>query len=94
LPPSAVVYKIPLVSSKYPSDTVLNNGAKINVKNNVGVSPLYGAAKGGHINVVKKLIEKGADVNTKNEDGISALQRASETGHKEIVQMLKRKGAK
>ena len=33
--------------------------------------PLYWAADGGHIDIVKCLIEKGAEVNSKDDEGVS-----------------------
>ena len=46
----------------------------------------------GHLDVVKKLIEKGANVNQKYDYAKTALMKASEAGYLEIVKKLIEKG--
>ena len=49
---------------------------------------LIHAAKNGHINVVKKLLEMGFSPNEKNKFGHDAREYAFRKGHKEIVELL------
>ena len=74
---------------------LIDNGAKVNTKNEYGRTPLYGARK----EIAELLINKGADVNTKDENGRTPLlslmkdeSRASkEIG--EIAELLINNGA-
>jgi serine/threonine-protein phosphatase 6 regulatory ankyrin repeat subunit B len=56
-------------------------------------TPLILASAGGHVNIVKALLEKRADVEASNHSRAVALSYASEKGHAEIVQMLLAAGA-
>ncbi|MGO9568404.1 MAG: ankyrin repeat domain-containing protein [Desulfomonilaceae bacterium] len=69
-------------------------GADVNAKDNHGWTALMEAAKTGHLDVVKLLLDEGADVNAKDNYGWTALKIAEEDGHKEIVELLKAHGAK
>jgi ankyrin repeat protein len=60
----------------------------------LGEFPLLYATGGGHVDVVKILIEYGAKVNWKNHYGRTALVTAREEGYKEIEKMLINAGAK
>ena len=51
-------------------------------------TPLFEAAKNGHIDTVRLLLEKGAKPNIPDEYGDSPLKAAAGKGHKEVVQML------
>jgi ankyrin repeat protein len=55
--------------------------------------PLVLAARDGHIDTVKALLDKGADVNAKADKGFTALQAAAASGHTEIVRLLLARGA-
>ena len=55
---------------------------------------LVAAAKRGHLEIMKVLLDYGADVIAKAfEWGHTALQIASEKGHTDIVKLLKWAGA-
>lgn len=48
---------------------MLNDGAKINIKGDIGNTPLHSAVIGGHADVVKLLIASGADPEVENDYG-------------------------
>lgn len=56
-------------------------------------SALLLAARGGHLDLVRLLIEKGADVNYKSDNG-SALTHAILSGNEAITRLLQENGAK
>jgi uncharacterized protein len=56
-------------------------------------TPLMGAARGGHLEVVKALIALGADPNAKSLYDDTALMEAVENGNVEVVRLLLDKGA-
>merc|ERR1712136_686195 len=57
----------------------------------VGITPLIGAANGGHLDVCKYLLRKEADVNTEVDDGTSrtALHAASNMGFASVEDLTK-----
>ena len=74
---------------------ILNSKVDIEVRNREGSTPLYVAAKRGHLNVVKLLAEKGADVNALGGVvGFTPLHQAAGFYHKEVVRYLLDHGAK
>ena len=52
---------------------LVGNGADINTKSTLGLSPLMYAASCSFLEMAKLLIEKGADVNEKTEEGMTPL---------------------
>eukprot|EP00731_Ephydatia_muelleri_P034976 Em0089g7a len=54
-----------------------------------GCSPLHVSCYGGHLDVVKTLLEAGANINQAMKDGKTSLDLAVERGHNETVQLLK-----
>jgi ankyrin repeat protein len=64
-----------------------------NAKDNRGDPPLSLAARQGHCEMVKKLLETGADINGYGKHYGSALQIASFIGHTQVVKTLLDKGA-
>uniref|UniRef100_A0A914HAW4 ANK_REP_REGION domain-containing protein n=1 Tax=Globodera rostochiensis TaxID=31243 RepID=A0A914HAW4_GLORO len=53
-----------------------------------GFSPLYLAAREGHLEVCKLLIAKGADTNQKTNNGVSPWLIACGKGRADIVQLF------
>ena len=71
----------------------LENGANIEIKNDVGATPLIFASAKGQKEVVALLLDKGANVNAKTSTGITPLMAASAGGYADIVKLLLAKGA-
>jgi cytohesin len=63
-------------------------GTDVNAEDNIGATPLFGAAGKGHKEIVELLIAEGADVNAKNRSGWTPLHYAAQKGHKEIAKLL------
>lgn len=72
---------------------LLDGGANIEIKNNVGATALILAAAKGHSEVVKLLLDRGAAVNVKTATGITPLMAAATAGNAEMVKLLLEKGA-
>jgi hypothetical protein len=68
-------------------------GTDVNVKDNIGLTPLHMAAGDGRKEVAELLITKGADVNSKN-DGGTPLDLANLTKQTEIIDILRKHGGK
>ena len=51
------------------------------------------AARGGHTEIAKRLIDRGADCDITDNYGMTALRRAANEGHTEIVKLLIDRGA-
>ena len=67
---------------------MIENGADVCAKDDVGSSALIGAAVNGHLEVVKVLIDNDADINAKNNYGWTALHGAAANGHLDVVKVL------
>nr|XP_034321800.1 ankyrin repeat domain-containing protein 29 isoform X3 [Crassostrea gigas] len=67
---------------------LLDKGAKIDVFDKYGFSPLATACYEGHGRTVQLLLDNGADIKLCDEDGFSPLLVACEKGHDSIVQLL------
>ena len=53
-----------------------------------GNTPLHMAAIGGHIDIVKVLLEKGAEVGIKNSQDYTALNIAHQGDNQEIIKLI------
>ena len=54
---------------------------------------LYWTSEGGHIEIIKELLNFGANLNVPGEFGETALHIAAKSGHEEIVKLLIHNGA-
>jgi ankyrin repeat protein len=73
------------------ADTVallLERGADVNARQQVGYTPLMGAAGGGRGDLVQLLLDHGADPSLVSEDGKTAADVAREHGHAELAERL------
>ena len=74
--------------------TLLEWGADVNVRNNLGYNPILVAARNGNSKLVHLYIEMGADINcTSGADGYSPLMLASMMGNVNCVKYLLFNGA-
>ena len=63
-------------------------------RSDTGTTPLHLAAKNGHLEVVRLLIEAGVDINkARTNDGATPLHIATQKGHVEVVSLLSEAGA-
>src|SRR3990172_6173795 len=73
--------------------SLLDSGADIESKNELGATSLILASVKGHAQVVKLLLDRGADVNAKTTTGITPLMAAATAGDAVEVKLLLEKGA-
>ncbi|KAL9168773.1 hypothetical protein ABFS82_04G036900 [Erythranthe guttata] len=65
----------------------------INIKTDIGDSPLLVAVKSKRISTAKYLINRGADITIANSKGMTPLHYAAEQGNEELMEILLSKGA-
>ena len=72
-----------------PTKPILSNVlVKIDEENQQGETPLIKAAKTGHKEVVKLLLEKGATLDLTDFTGRTALDHAKQNRHPDVVRLL------
>lgn len=74
-------------------NTLLQNGANVNLETNYGYTPLHLAAETDTYSFIMPLIEKGANINAQNSKGFSPLHAASDKGNLESAKILIASGA-
>jgi len=74
-------------------NSLLEKGAVVDGKDEVGMTALMVVAEAGHVEVVKLLVEKGADVNARAVDDWTVLMSAVKSGRLEIAKLLIENGA-
>jgi ankyrin repeat protein/cell division protein FtsB len=67
---------------------LLQNGADVNAKSNVGHTPLHCSAWNGHVDILHLLVENGANLEVQNIDGNRALHFATYHGNLPLLQEL------
>lgn len=75
-------------------ELIISKVNDIDVKNNLGKTPLSLAVFTGNKEMLELLISKGANVNIKDDDGKSILSEAIENHDIEIAKLLVNKGAR
>lgn len=68
--------------------------ANANVNSGYAQLPLHSAAAGGHLTIVRDLIEAGACIRTQDNEGHTAIMKAAAAGQLPIVRFLLMKGAR
>lgn len=72
---------------------LLDHGADVNLKNEIGHTALYEAAETGRTEAVQILLEMGARVDLQSRDGLTPLHVAAQAGNTAMVQILLNKGS-
>ena len=71
-------------------DTLIELGAKVNVKGDLGNTPLHHAASRGNMEIADKLLRHGADINVRNEFGQTPADLANLMKHSKVATLLKK----
>ncbi|XP_045616246.2 uncharacterized protein [Procambarus clarkii] len=74
----------------YVLQALLAAGADVDVRSELGNSPLHVAARAGYSEVAVQLVQSGAFVDAINRSGVTPLQMALAHGHLEVAQTLLR----
>jgi ankyrin repeat protein len=97
--PDLILNEAPLVTNaiqggnKALAELLIAKGAKLNVVDRNGKTPLMHAAEKGDLATVKALVAKGADLNLRNGDSSAALTLAISEKHETVANLLLAKGA-
>jgi ankyrin repeat protein len=67
---------------------LVEGGAEVNVKGDMGSTPLHDAAQAGQLEAVKVLLQYGAKPDTVDEFGKTPCDWADLNGHSEIAKVL------
>ena len=69
-------------------EALLASGARVDLRDNRGMTALMMASAQGHLAAVRKLLESGADKSLKDRSGKTARDHAAAGGHAEVVNVL------
>ena len=72
---------------------LVEHGAKINIQDEWGRSPLHWHAERKNLETIKYLVEHGVDLNLRDKEGRTPLDLAEMHKHQEIAKYLKDHGA-
>jgi ankyrin repeat protein len=67
--------------------------ALVKARDENGRMPLHWAARGGHLDVLRYIVEKGADLNALDNNGVAPLHTLAGSGQTEAARLLIEKGA-
>eukprot|EP01119_Soliformovum_irregulare_P023991 TRINITY_DN8503_c0_g1_i2.p1 TRINITY_DN8503_c0_g1~~TRINITY_DN8503_c0_g1_i2.p1 ORF type:complete len:696 (-),score=115.98 TRINITY_DN8503_c0_g1_i2:42-2129(-) len=82
-------------SCQEPFRMLIKKGAKVNVQNSHGETPLHKAIFNSSVRVIliELLLQEGADINLRTNRGVTALHFAVNLGRNDIISLLLRHGA-
>lgn len=83
------------LAAKYPAVAayLIQKGAKVNVRNNWGDTPVFRVANSGNLKMVQFFADKGAELDIRNDHGATPLNYASCNGHIAVMRYLIDHGA-
>ena len=73
--------------------SLIRVGATVDIRDQLGETPLIRAARLGHLDVVKALLAAGADAQARTALGTTALSEARRGAHADVTELLERAGA-
>jgi L-ascorbate metabolism protein UlaG (beta-lactamase superfamily) len=73
--------------------TLIEEGAEVNVTNDRGQTPLHKAVQTGSMELVQMLIQNSARVNVSDQTGRTPLHMAQDWGDESLIRMLTQNGA-
>ncbi|PCD37250.1 hypothetical protein AU210_005753 [Fusarium oxysporum f. sp. radicis-cucumerinum] len=69
-------------------ETLIEDGAMVDLPDNTGQTALMEASKHGHAQIVKLLLEKKSDVDRQDHDRNTALMKACSGNHTDVIELL------
>ena len=90
----AALFNAVLKGRIFMAQTLLKQGANINIRTSEGTTPLMAAASKGYADIIKLLVDNGADIHAKNNKGESPLAITVKSGFHRAAELLRSVGAK
>lgn len=72
---------------------LIDNGAKLNIVDKNGKTPLFIASSSGHVEVAELFLNEGDEIDSFNANGMTPLMGASKNGKTETAKLLIKRGA-
>jgi ankyrin repeat protein len=89
IPPRLALFNVSVRATKL----LLDNGANVHIRDDIGQTPLHRASDGNHVDVMLLLLQHGAGVDVQDNGYSTALHLASDLGGLEAVRLLLENGA-
>lgn len=83
------LHKVALWGDSYAIEALVEAGAEVDAKGDMGCTPLYYAVMEGHLRAVERLLELGANPACRTELGMTPSELARRSGNKELIQMFR-----